>query len=164
MPPLGSPAQQRVAKAFNVRTQVASKLGGHGPEEIAEGVWRVQGEPGKCNVYLVRDREGVLMFDAGAKTMRNAVGAAAAQLGGLTRIVLGHGHTDHRGTAPFMGVPVLCHPDEVVDAEGSGGWRYWDPELKFLSPLHRRGPNLFPAQGCGGGGVQILGSGLGGAG
>src|SRR4029077_885294 len=25
---------------------------------------------------------------------------------------------DHRGTAPSMGVPVLCHPDEVEDAEG----------------------------------------------
>ena len=37
----------------------------------------------------------------------------------------GHGHTDHRGTAPGFGVPVLCHPDEVQDAEGSGGFRYW---------------------------------------
>jgi glyoxylase-like metal-dependent hydrolase (beta-lactamase superfamily II) len=31
--------------------------------------------------------------------------------------VLGHAHADHRGSAPGMGVPVFCHPDEVADAE-----------------------------------------------
>jgi hydroxyacylglutathione hydrolase len=31
--------------------------------------------------------------------------------------VLGHAHADHRGTAPYMDAPVLCHPDEVSDAE-----------------------------------------------
>ena len=31
--------------------------------------------------------------------------------------MLGHAHCDHRGTAPSLGVPVLCHPDEVADAE-----------------------------------------------
>jgi glyoxylase-like metal-dependent hydrolase (beta-lactamase superfamily II)/predicted ester cyclase len=143
MPPAGSPVEQRMNKAFNVRTKVARRLvAPHGaPEEVAEGVWKVQGEPGKCNVYFVRDGDGVLMFDAGARTMTGAVAAAAAQLGGLTRIVLGHGHTDHRGTAPSFDVPVLCHPDEVVDAEGSGGWRYWDRSLKHLPlplrPVHR---------------------------
>ncbi len=143
MPPAGSPAEQRMTQAFNVKTKVARKLvAPHGaPHEVADGVWKVQGEPGKCNVYFVRDGDGVLMFDAGAKTMRDVVGAAAASLGGLTRIVLGHGHTDHRGTAPFFDVPVLCHPDEVVDAEGTGGWRYWDRSLKHLPfplrPVHR---------------------------
>jgi glyoxylase-like metal-dependent hydrolase (beta-lactamase superfamily II) len=34
--------------------------------------------------------------------------------------VLGHAHADHRGTAPSMGVPVQCHPDEVADAENDG--------------------------------------------
>ena len=72
------------------------------------------------------------MFDAGARTMTAAARSAGARLGGVTRIVLGHGHTDHRGTAPGFEVPVLCHPDEVVDAEGSGGFRYWDPELRSL--------------------------------
>ena len=32
-------------------------------------------------------------------------------------MVLGHAHADHRGTAPYMDVPVLCHPDEEADAE-----------------------------------------------
>jgi steroid delta-isomerase-like uncharacterized protein len=143
MPPADSPAEQRVAKAMNVRTRVARHFSGGDPEQVAEGVWRVQGgDPAKCNVYFVQDGEGVLMFDAGARVMTPAVAAAAARLGGLTRIVLGHGHTDHRGTAPAFDVPVLCHADDVVDAEGSGGWRYWDADLKFLPwfqrPLHKQ--------------------------
>ena len=138
LPPQGSTAEQRLFGLFNRRTRVAQKLvAPHGPEQVADGVWKLQGEPGRCNVYFLRDGDGVLMFDAGARTMRRAVAAAAAQLGGLTRIVLGHGHTDHRGTAPFFDVPVLCHEDEVADAEGSGGWRYWDAELPFL-PLPLR--------------------------
>ena len=31
--------------------------------------------------------------------------------------MLGHAHADHRGTAPYIGAPVLCHADEVADAE-----------------------------------------------
>ena len=158
LPPDGSPTQDRMVKALNARTRLADRRGAKGPDQVAEGVWRVQGQPGRCNVYLVRDGDGVLMFDAGARTMTNAVAAAAAQLGGLTRIVLGHGHTDHRGTAPSLGVPVLCHPDEVVDAEGSGGWRYWDEELKFLNPLHRRLHRFFHDNAWDGGPVTIDGT------
>jgi glyoxylase-like metal-dependent hydrolase (beta-lactamase superfamily II) len=112
----------------------APKLGE--PAPIAEGVWRLSGKGdlglGDFAVFFVRDGDGVLMFDAGIKRMTTTIAAAAARLGGLTRIVLGHGHTDHRGSAPGLGVPVLCHPDEVADAEGSGGRRYWDPDLAFL--------------------------------
>ena len=72
------------------------------------------------------------MYDAGARTMVRAVARAGAKLGGIKRVVLGHGHTDHRGAAPALGVPVLCHPDEVQDAEGSGGFRYWPEDLSGL--------------------------------
>jgi glyoxylase-like metal-dependent hydrolase (beta-lactamase superfamily II) len=98
------------------------------PEPIADGVWLVRGGfPGKdMNVYLVRDGHGVLLFDAGIKSMTNAVARAAAQLGGLTRTILGHGHADHRGTASGLGVPVSCHPAERADAEGDGGAHYFD--------------------------------------
>ena len=138
LPPQGSAGEQRMTALFNRKTAFGRKLvAPHGTEQIAEGVWKLQGEPGKCNVYFVKDGDGVLMFDAGARTMRKTVAAAAAELGGLTRIVLGHGHTDHRGTAPYFDVPVLCHEDEKLDAEGSGGWRYWDSELPFL-PLPLR--------------------------
>lgn len=136
MPPKDSPAQQRMTKAFNVRTRLAA-LGASGPEQIAEGVWLVRGGfPAKTmNVYLVRDGDGVLAFDAGIKAMRHAVAAAAAQLGGLTRIVLGHGHQDHRGVAPFLGVPVLCHADDRAIAEGDGGFSSFD--FSKLNPLGR---------------------------
>jgi glyoxylase-like metal-dependent hydrolase (beta-lactamase superfamily II)/predicted ester cyclase len=156
MPPLKSPAEERMTKAFNARTKVARRLvAPHGTEEVADGVWKLQGEPGRCNVYFVRDGDGVLMFDAGARTMTAAVAGAAAQLGGLTRIVLGHGHTDHRGTAPAFDVPVLCHPEEVVDAEGSGGWRYWDEDLSFLRFPLRQAHKLLHAKAWDGGPVKI---------
>ena len=78
------------------------------------------------------------LFDAGARTMVRAVATAGAKLGGIRRIVLGHGHTDHRGTAPALGVPVLCHPEEVQDAEGSGGFRYWPEGLAACRPPSAR--------------------------
>jgi glyoxylase-like metal-dependent hydrolase (beta-lactamase superfamily II)/predicted ester cyclase len=155
MPPNGSKGEQRMKALANQRTKAAQRLGPGGPEQIADGVWRIQGNPGRCTVYFVRDGDGVLMFDAGARTMTKAVGSAAAQLGGLTRIVLGHGHTDHRGTAPAFDVPVLCHPDEVADAEGSGGWRYWDSSLSFLPAWQRPLHKLFHARAWDGGPVKI---------
>jgi hydroxyacylglutathione hydrolase len=89
-----------------------------GLERVAEGVWLLRGDfRGSMNVYFLEDGDGVVQFDAGSKHMRKAARAAAEQLGGLKRIVLGHAHADHRGTAPYMGVPVLCHPAEVADAE-----------------------------------------------
>jgi hydroxyacylglutathione hydrolase len=139
LPPADSPAEQRMTSLVNARTRFADRLLGTDFGQIAEGVWRLQGNPARCNVYFVRDGDGVLMFDAGARTMVNAVAAATARLGGLTRIVLGHGHTDHRGTAPSFDVPIACHADEVVDAEGSGGFRYWGEldDLGWRRPIHR---------------------------
>jgi glyoxylase-like metal-dependent hydrolase (beta-lactamase superfamily II)/ketosteroid isomerase-like protein len=138
MPPQGSTAEQGLMGAFNVKTRVAN-MSVHDAELVAEGVWVVQGHPGRCNVYLIEDESvgGITMFDAGARTMVRAVASAGAKLGGIKRIVLGHGHTDHRGTAPALGVPVLCHPDEVEDAEGSGGFRYWPKGLVGL-PIPQR--------------------------
>ncbi len=137
MPPQGSPAEAGLTRALNARTTVAGRLGGSTePEEIAAGVWRVQGGfPGDCNVYLLRDGAGLTMFDAGGRYMTAQVRAAAARLGGIDRIVLSHGHPDHRGTAPAFDIPALCHPDEVADAEGTGGWRYW--QLDKLPAIHR---------------------------
>jgi glyoxylase-like metal-dependent hydrolase (beta-lactamase superfamily II) len=87
-------------------------------EEIAEGVWLLRGgDRDSMNVYFLRDGDGVVQFDAGAKSMSKAVRRAAEELGGLNRVVLGHAHADHRGTAPRVGAPVHCHPDEVADAE-----------------------------------------------
>jgi glyoxylase-like metal-dependent hydrolase (beta-lactamase superfamily II) len=88
-------------------------------EEVAEGVWLLRGDArDSMNVYFLEDGDGVVQFDAGTKGMTGKVRAAGERLGGLKRVVLGHAHADHRGTAPFLDAPVHCHPDEVADAEG----------------------------------------------
>ncbi|HEX8690291.1 MAG TPA: MBL fold metallo-hydrolase [Solirubrobacterales bacterium] len=87
-------------------------------ESVAEGVWLLRGDLRKAmNIYFLEDDGGVVQFDAGTHAMVKQARAAAERLGGLKRVVLGHAHADHRGTASSMGVPVHCHPDEVADAE-----------------------------------------------
>jgi hydroxyacylglutathione hydrolase len=90
-----------------------------GLERVAEGVWLLRGDfRGAMNIYFVEEEGGgVVAFDAGTKSMRRKAAAAASELGGLNRVVLGHAHADHRGTAPYLDVPVHCHPDEIADAE-----------------------------------------------
>ncbi|HEY4450558.1 MAG TPA: MBL fold metallo-hydrolase [Solirubrobacteraceae bacterium] len=158
MPPLRSPAEQRMMGAFNTKTRLTSGLLAGDAELVAEGVWVVQGQPGRCNVYLIEDDGGVTMFDAGARTMTRAVAGAGAKLGGIRRVVLGHGHTDHRGSAPALGVPVLCHPAEVQDAEGSGGFRYWPAELRGLPFPLRQAHRLLHRFAWDGGPVEIAGT------
>jgi glyoxylase-like metal-dependent hydrolase (beta-lactamase superfamily II)/predicted ester cyclase len=138
LPPDGSKADNGMKGAFNARTKLMGKLSAGAPEQIAEGVWVIRGGfPGKTmNVYLVRDGDGVMLFDAGVKSMAPALTIAAGQLGGITRVVLGHSHADHRGTAALLGAPVFCHPDEVADAEGDAGEHYFKIEL--LNPLGRK--------------------------
>jgi glyoxylase-like metal-dependent hydrolase (beta-lactamase superfamily II)/predicted ester cyclase len=161
MPPQGSTAEQRMMGAFNVKTRITGRAAGE-PKLLAEGVWVVQGQPGRCNVYLIENGEsdggGVTVYDAGARTMVRAVAAAGARLGGIRRVVLGHGHTDHRGCAPALGVPVLCHPDEVQDAEGSGGFRYWPDGLAGLPTPQRQIHRILHRMAWDAGPVKIAGT------
>ena len=104
-------------------------------ERVADGVWRHAGDLRRAmNVYLIEDGDGVTMFDAGTRSMTAGIASATAELGGLNRIVLGHSHTDHRGSAPGLGVPVLCHPDELADARGDGGYHYANFEEMPMLP------------------------------
>lgn len=125
-------------------------------EQVADGVWRHAGDIRQgMNVYLVSedDGSGVFAFDAGTKSMAKGIRKAADELGGLTRVVLGHSHVDHRGAAPKLGVPVHCHPDEVADAQGDGGKHYQplkDVPVTYSRWLYRI---LFPVWD--GGPVQI---------
>ena len=106
------------------------------PERIADGVWLLTGGvPATMNVYLLEEDGGVTLFDAGVSSMVGSILEAAEALGGLKRVVLGHGHCDHRGAAPGLGVPVYCHPAERADAEGDGGLHYAD--MSKLNPLGR---------------------------
>lgn len=146
MPPEGSKQEVGMKRAFNAKTKAAAKLGSSGPDQVAEGVWLLRGGfPGKTmNIYFVRDGDGVMLFDAGVKSMTNAARVAGAQLGGITRVVLGHGHADHRGVAPALGVPVLCHEAEKADAEGDGGAHYF--HLDRLNPVGKLLlPRLLPS-------------------
>jgi hydroxyacylglutathione hydrolase len=73
------------------------------------------------NVYMLEDEGGgVTLYDAGIRTMTPAIATAAAPLGGINRIVLGHADADHRGAAPGLGVPVFCHPADREAAEAGG--------------------------------------------
>jgi glyoxylase-like metal-dependent hydrolase (beta-lactamase superfamily II)/ketosteroid isomerase-like protein len=158
LPAQGSAADQRLLGAFNAKTRLTSRLSSAEPRLVAEGVWLVQGQPGRCNVYLLEEDGGITLFDAGARTMTRAVASAGARLGGIRRVVLGHGHTDHRGTAPGLGVPVLCHPDEVQDAEGSGGFRYWPADLAGVPFGARQVQKLLHRYAWDAGPVQISGT------
>lgn len=134
LPAEGSPADQRILKAFNAKSRLSARLEASGAEPVADGVWRVRGGIPKksMNVYLVKDGAGVLAFDAGIRQMTAGIATAAAQLGGLTRVVLGHAHADHRGAAAGLTVPTYCHADDKADAEGDGGAHYFDlSKLRF---------------------------------
>jgi len=146
VPEPGSKADRRLGALVNRRTRLARRLRATRPEMVADGVWLIRGGlPGRTmNVYLVRDTdagtdgEGVLAFDTGIRSMAPAIATAAAQLGGLTRVVLGHAHPDHRGAAPFLAAPVLCHPAERATAEGPLGRpraAQLRPHVRLVQPL-----------------------------
>src|ERR1039458_3443913 len=65
MPALGSTAEQRLMGAFNAKTRMTNSLATGEAELVAEGVWVLQGQPGRCNVYLIGDDGGGTLFDAG---------------------------------------------------------------------------------------------------
>jgi glyoxylase-like metal-dependent hydrolase (beta-lactamase superfamily II)/predicted ester cyclase len=128
LPPQESSTERRMAAAFNTRTRLLRPFVRPAVSQVAEGVWLVRGGfPQKVmNVYLIEDDDGVTVFDAGIRAMVRGISSVAAGLGGVKRIVLGHGHPDHRGAAPGIGAPVFCHPDNVADTEGDGGAQYFD--------------------------------------
>jgi glyoxylase-like metal-dependent hydrolase (beta-lactamase superfamily II) len=127
-------------------------------DRVADGVWLLRGDfRGAMNVYFIADGDGVVQFDAGTKSMRNKAATAARELGGLKRIVLGHAHADHRGTAPYLGAPVFCHPDEVADAEGDKAVTpYFNLSLLPVAPVRWIYPALL--RHWDGGAVKVNGT------
>ena len=129
LPPSGSATEARLTMLANLRTKVLAWIRAAEPHRIADGVWLLRGGfPVKTmNVYLLEHDGGVTVFDAGVSEMTTAVAAAGARLGGVRQIVLGHADADHRGSAPALEVPVLCHPADRPAAESSATFRnYWD--------------------------------------
>src|ERR1700760_3835634 len=127
-------------------------------DRVADGVWLLRGDfRGAMNIYFIEDGDGVVQFDAGTKSMRKKAADAARELGGLKRIVLGHAHADHRGTAPYLGAPVFCHPDEVTDAEGDkAGTPYFNLVLLPGAPVRWLYPFLL--RHWDGGAVKVNGT------
>jgi glyoxylase-like metal-dependent hydrolase (beta-lactamase superfamily II) len=127
-------------------------------EKVADGVWLLRGDTRKAmNIYFLEDGDGVVQFDAGTRAMVKAARAAGQQLGGLKRIVLGHAHADHRGTAPGLDAPVYCHPDEVPYAEeDSALWSYLDLSKLSFAPVRWIYPTLL--RRWDGGAVKITGT------
>jgi hydroxyacylglutathione hydrolase len=126
-------------------------------EKVADGVWLLRGDARKSmNIYFLEDGDGVVQFDAGTKAMVKAAKAAGNRLGGVKRVVLGHAHADHRGTAPSMGAPVFCHADDVADAESDAAIA---PYME-ISELPVPARWLFPLllKRWDGGAVQIAGT------
>jgi hydroxyacylglutathione hydrolase len=129
-----------------------------GVERVGDGVWLLRGDlRGAMNVYFIEDGEGVVQFDAGTKGMRKAARRAGEELGGVTRVVLGHAHADHRGTAPYMGAPVFCHAAEVADAESEAAIApYFDLSQLPVAPVRWIYPTLL--RRWDGGAVKIAGT------
>jgi len=138
LPPAGSVQEARLTRLANLRTRISRWMQAREPERIADGVWVIRGGfPMRVmNVYLLEDDGGVTLFDAGIVSMAGAVATAAARLGGVKRVVLGHADADHRGVAPALGAPVYCHPAERDAAQSPDSLRsYFD--LTKLNPLDR---------------------------
>jgi hydroxyacylglutathione hydrolase len=127
-------------------------------ERVADGVWLLRGDfRGAMNVYFIEDGDGVVQFDAGTKSMRKRAAEVGRELGGIERVVLGHAHADHRGTAPYMGAPVFCHPDEVADAESDRAMApYFDLSQLPVAPVRWLYPTLLKRWD--GGAVKIAGT------
>jgi glyoxylase-like metal-dependent hydrolase (beta-lactamase superfamily II) len=127
-------------------------------ERVADGVWLLRGDVRKgFDIYFVEDGDGVVQFDAGTRAMTKKARSAAEKLGGLKRVVLSHAHADHRGTAPHLDAPVLCHPDEVRYAESEATIpAYQDLSLLPIAPIRWIYPTLL--RHWDGGAVKIEGT------
>jgi steroid delta-isomerase-like uncharacterized protein len=159
LPTAGSGTEDRLFSAFNARTRALRRAGAQRDlEPVADGVWLLRGGlPRTMNVFLLEDEGGgVTLFDAGVPTMSGALAEAAAPLGGINRIVLGHADADHRGGAPALHVPVYCHPRDKTAAESDESIRPY-MHLDRL-PVHGRLAYPHLLRFWDGGAVQIAGT------
>jgi hydroxyacylglutathione hydrolase len=158
LPPAGSKGEERLRRMANVRTRLLSRIHATPPERVADRVWLIRGGfPSKSmNVYLIEDEGAVTVFDAGIATMATPLAAAAARMGGIRRVVLGHADADHRGAAPSLRAPVFCHEVERQAAESPSAFRtYFD--FSKLGPHGRLlMPRLLPVWD--GGAVEVAGT------
>jgi hydroxyacylglutathione hydrolase len=167
---LGLSARRRgraEAAAARLGDRLLRPLRGGEARVIAPGVWILSAHaPASMNVYLLAEPDGgVTVFDAGVASMAPAIATAAARLGGLSRVILGHADCDHRGGDAGLEAPVFTHPLERAAAESAAHVRdYWDfsrlgPRARVQFPLLCRlwdgGP--LPVAGTVAAGDQVAG-------
>lgn len=100
-------------------------------KQLADGVRMLSGfPPNAINVYVVDD----MLVDAATRHARRRI---TRQIEGheIRAHLLTHAHADHQGTSKHfsekLGIPVLCHADDVDAAEGRA-------PLLPMSPLAER--------------------------
>jgi steroid delta-isomerase-like uncharacterized protein len=159
VPEAGTTLEQRMFAAFNVRTRASRRAAAKSDlERVADGVWLLRGGiPREMNVYFIEDEGGgVTLFDAGIRTMAHAIAGAAAPLGGINRVVLGHADADHRGSAARLGAPVYCHSADRDAAESDEPTRDYFRFERLGIPARWAYPRLLPFWD--GGAVEIAGT------
>ncbi|MCO7176681.1 MBL fold metallo-hydrolase [Sporolactobacillus kofuensis] len=94
-------------------------------KQISEHIWSVQSWiliP--ITVWLVADKQGLTLVDAGVSPMANGIVNEIERLGRgpLQRILLTHGHSDHTGALSKIlkhhQVPIYAHEREIPYMEG----------------------------------------------
>ena len=147
LPAQGSAAERGLTALVNTRARAVRRLASAPPRRVADGVWVLRGGlPGRTmNVFAIEDAGGgITFYDAGIRSMTRALAAFGAARGGVNRVVLGHAHADHRGAAPGLGAPVLCHLADRADAERPGDPDYFDFR-KLRAPARHAYPRLLRA-------------------
>src|SRR5256885_89463 len=92
--------------------------------ELLPGIHRVDGVI--CNVYVIVEREGLTLIDAGMPRSEGKIGAyvrgIGRELGEVRRIVLTHQHVDHVGGAAALaeqtGAEVIASVGDALAIEG----------------------------------------------
>lgn len=137
------------------------RRGRFGPKigRVAPGVWLLRGDiRGGMNVYFLEEPGGgVVQFDAGTRGMTGAVLDAGRRLGGINRVVLGHAHADHRGSAARAEAPIYCHGAALAEAHFAGAiLPYYDFSQLDFAPVRW----IFPAllRRWDGGAVDVAGT------
>ena len=103
--------------AFNPKTRLDAGLAA-GEAGYRRGRVGRAGPAWALQRFLIEDEGGVTLFDAGARTMTRAVATPGRSSAGSAGSCSATATPTTAGRRPALGVPVLCHPDEVAGRRG----------------------------------------------